>query len=77
MNTLVDLQPDKMVQECGTELVLMLEPCFASKHHQISQRLGSVLVKLYDAMGEPKQEQPNQHLMVRFCRAMCTLLHCR
>lgn len=64
MNTLVHLQPEKMVQECGAELVLMMEPCFASKHHQTSQRLGSVLVKLYEAMGEPKQEQPNQQLMV-------------
>lgn len=64
MNTLVDLQPEKMVQECGAELVLMMDPCFASKHHQISQRLGSLLVKLYDAMGEPKQEQPNPQLMV-------------
>ncbi|KAL0020642.1 hypothetical protein WJX79_010395 [Trebouxia sp. C0005] len=63
MSTLVDLQPQKMVQECGQELVLMLEPCFASKHHQISQRLSKVLVKLYQAMGEPKQEQPNQQLM--------------
>lgn len=52
------------MQECGQELVLMLEPCFASKHHQISQRLSKVLVKLYQAMGEPKQEQPNQQLMV-------------
>ncbi len=42
----------------------MLEPCFASKHHQISQRLSKVLLKLYQAMGEPKQEQPNQQLMV-------------
>lgn len=64
MTTLVDLQPAKMVQECGAELVLMMEPCFASKHHQVSQRLGGVLVKLYEAMGEPKQEQPNQQLMV-------------
>ncbi|KAL0051806.1 hypothetical protein WJX82_002492 [Trebouxia sp. C0006] len=63
MSTLVDLQPQKMVQECGQELVLMLEPCFASKHHQISQRLSKVLLKLYQAMGEPKQEQPNQQLM--------------
>lgn len=64
MTTLVDLQPAKMVQECGPELVLMMEPCFASKHHQVSQRLGGVLAKLYEAMGEPKQEQPNQQLMV-------------
>ena len=67
MNTLVDLQPEKMVQECGAELVLMMDPCFASKHHQISQRLGSLLVKLYEAMGEPKQEQPNPQLMVQTC----------
>lgn len=52
------------MQECGQELVLMMEPCFASKHHQISQRLGRVLLKLYQALGEPKQEQPNQQLMV-------------
>ena len=42
----------------------MMEPCFASKHHQISQKLSKVLLKLYQAMGEPKQEQPNQQLMV-------------
>ena len=65
MTTLVELQPQKMVQECGQELVLMMEPCFASKHHQISQRLSKVLLKLYESMGEPKQEQPNQQLMVR------------
>ena len=65
MTTLVELQPQKMVQECGQELVLMMEPCFASKHHQISQRLSKVLLKLYEAMGEPKQEQPNQQLLVR------------
>ena len=66
MNTLVELQPEKMVQECGTELVLMMEPCFSSKHHQISQKLGAVLVKLYAAMGEPKQDQPNPQLLVGF-----------
>lgn len=64
METLVGFQPHKMVRECGQELVLMMEPCFASKHHHISQRLGKVLFKLYQAMGEPKPEQPNQQLMV-------------
>lgn len=49
----------------------MLEPCFASKHHQISQRLSKVLLKLYQAMGEPKQEQPNQQLMVSKLNKQC------
>lgn len=64
MHTLVELQPEKMVRECGQELVLMMEPCFASKHHQVSQRLSKVLRRLYEALGEPKTEQPNQQLLV-------------
>lgn len=65
MDTLVEFQPHKMVRECSQELVLMMEPCFASKHHQISQRLGKVLFKLYNALGEPKQDQSDQQLQVR------------
>ena len=65
MDTLVEFQPHKMVRECSQELVLMMEPCFASKHHQISQRLGKVLFKLYKALGEPKQDQTDQQLQVR------------
>ena len=64
MHTLVEFQPHKMVRECGAELILMMEPCFASKHHQVSQHLGKVLVKLYQALGEPRTEQPNQQLTV-------------
>lgn len=83
METLVELQPQKMVRECGAELILMLDPCFASKHHQVSRHLGKVLVKLYQALGEPRTDNTNHQLMVSCCNCLsingfgeqCTTVH--